>query len=104
MASERGVRILSEEMVGENLAAEEVPLSEPLRFGVDLKLSPMVYIPDLVGKIFQLLEQNARYNVHKYYITNIHFILREQHKTYMYISHMYMYMYICTYMYIATTG
>jgi hypothetical protein len=47
MASERSVRILSEEMVGENLAAEGVPLSQPLRFGVDLKLSPMVYIPDM---------------------------------------------------------
>lgn len=61
MASERSVRMLSEEMVGENLAAEEVLLSQPLRLGVDLKLSPMVYIPDLVQKIFQLLEQNARY-------------------------------------------
>ena len=61
MASERRVRALSEELVGDNLAGEEVPLSQPLRFGVDLKLSPLVYVPDFVGKVCQLLEQNNRY-------------------------------------------
>ena len=48
-------------MLGENLAATEVPLSQPLRFGVDLKVSPLVYVPDLVDKILQLLDQNDRY-------------------------------------------
>ena len=60
LASERSVRRLSQEMLGDNLAATEVPLSQPLRFGVDLKVSPLVYVPDLVGKILQLLEQNDR--------------------------------------------
>lgn len=60
LASERSVRRLSEEMLGDNLAATEVPLSQPLRLGVDLKVSPLVYIPDFVGKILQLLEQNYR--------------------------------------------
>jgi hypothetical protein len=60
-ASERSVRRLSDEMLGDNLAATEVPLSQPLRFGVDLKVSPLVYVPDLVGKILQLLEQNDSY-------------------------------------------
>ena len=88
------MRILSEGTVGENLAAEEVPLSQPLCFAVDLKLFPMVYIPDFVGKIFQLLEQNARYSVHNisptytiYYVNNIKPICT---------FHTYMYMYICT--------
>ena len=63
LASERSVRRLSEEMLGDNLAATEVPLSQPLRFGVDLKVSPLVYVPDLVGKILQLLEQNDRLTV-----------------------------------------
>jgi hypothetical protein len=54
LASERSVRRLSQEMLGDNLAATEVPLSQPLRFGVDLKVSPLVYVPDLVGKILQL--------------------------------------------------
>ena len=60
MASERSVRKLSQEMVGENLVAEEVPLSQPLQLGVDMTLSPLVCIPDLEGKIFQLLEENLR--------------------------------------------
>ena len=61
MASERRVRGLSEELVGDNLAGEEVPLSQRLHFGVHLKLSPLVYVPDFVGKVCQLLEQNNRY-------------------------------------------
>ena len=63
MASERSMRMVSEEITGDNLAAEEVPLSQPLRFGVDLRLSPLVYIPNLVGKVVTLLEQNARYKL-----------------------------------------
>ena len=60
LASERSVRRLSEEMLGDNLAATEVPLSQPLRLGVDLKVSSLVYVPDFVGEILQLLEQNYR--------------------------------------------
>lgn len=60
MASERSVRQLSAELIGDNIVGEEVPLSMPLQYGVDLKLSPLVYLPDLLGKIFQLLEQNER--------------------------------------------
>ena len=60
LASETSVRRLSEEMLGDNLAATEVPLSQPLRLGVDLNVSPLVYVPDFVGKILQLLEQNYR--------------------------------------------
>ena len=73
LASERSVRRLSGEMLGDNLAATEVPLSQPLRFGIDLKVSPLVYVPDLVGKIFQLLEQNDRY----IYITSIYMYIVE---------------------------
>ena len=46
------MRKLSERIIGDNLAAEEVPLAQPLRLGVDVILAPMVYVPDLVGKIF----------------------------------------------------
>ena len=64
LASEQSMRRLSKAMIGENLAGEEVPLSQPLRCGVDIRLSPLVYIPDLVAKITQLLDQNERYVVH----------------------------------------
>ena len=49
LASERKMRMLSKYMVGENLVAEEVPLSQPLKLGVDLILAPLVYVPDLVS-------------------------------------------------------
>ena len=65
IASERSMRMLSDEVIGDNLAGEEVPLSQPLRFGVDLRLSPLVYIPDLISKIITLLEENARYKNYK---------------------------------------
>ena len=61
MASERSLRMMSEEITGHNLASEEVSLSQPLRFWVDLRLSPLVYLLNLVGKVVTLVEQNARY-------------------------------------------
>ena len=59
-ASEKRVCMLSKEMLGDNLTATEVPLSQPLQFGVDIKMSPLVYVPDLVGKILQLSDENDR--------------------------------------------
>ena len=47
----------------ENLVVEEVPLFQPLWFGVDMKLSPLIYIPDLEEKIFHLPEQNLKYTI-----------------------------------------
>ena len=55
------MRLLSKDIIGDNLVAEEAPLSQPLRVGVDVVLSPLVYVPDLGAKIFQLLEENDRY-------------------------------------------
>lgn len=60
LASERSIRRVSNELLGDNLVATEVPLSQPLRLGVDLKISPLVYVPDLVGRVLQLLDQNER--------------------------------------------
>ena len=55
------MRMVSKQIIGcENLAAEEVPLSQPLSLGVDVVLSPLVYVPDLGAKIIQLLDQNDR--------------------------------------------
>ena len=61
LASERSMRMISKDIIGcDNLAAEEVPLSQPLSLGVDIVPSPMVYVPDLPTKIIQLLDQNDR--------------------------------------------
>ena len=52
--------MLSKAIVGDNLAAEEVALTQPLRLGVDVMLAPLVYVPDLVAKVTQLLDENNR--------------------------------------------
>ena len=66
LASERKMRMLSKHMVGENLVAEEVPLSQPLKLGVDLMLAPLVYVPDLVSKIMSYLIRMTGRNKHVY--------------------------------------
>ena len=62
IASERKQRALSKELVGSNLASEAALFSFPMEScGEELRPAPLVYVPDLSGKIFQLLEQNDRY-------------------------------------------
>ena len=62
IASERNQRALSKELVGSNLASEAAFFSFPMvSCGEELRPAPLVYVPDLSGKIFQLLEQNYRY-------------------------------------------
>ena len=62
IASERKQRALSKELVGNNLASEAALFSFPMEnCGEELRPAPLVYVPDLSGKIVQLLEQNDRY-------------------------------------------
>ena len=59
LASERQQRTKSRALVGSKLAAEEVPLTFPLKNdGEEIRAAPMVYTPDLPAKIFDLLELN----------------------------------------------
>lgn len=60
MASEHSMRKLSLQQCGTNMAAEAVPFSVNLRDRVDLSPAPMVHVPDLKQKVFQLLDQNER--------------------------------------------
>ena len=60
LASERSMRAVSKGLIGDNLVAEEAPLAQPLSVGVDVVLSPLVYVSDLQAKIFQLLDENDR--------------------------------------------
>ena len=48
-------------MIGENLAGEAAPFYFVLKSGIDIRPAPHVFVPDLVCKIFQVLEQNGRY-------------------------------------------
>ena len=63
MASEQKLRKLSREQIGTNLAGEAVPFSFQLQNGVDFRLAPLVYTPDLVAKVLQVLDQNDRYKM-----------------------------------------
>ncbi len=61
MGSERKMRKVATEMVGTNLLSEAAPFSFSLkRGGEEIRAVPLVYVPDLGAKVFQLLEQNEK--------------------------------------------
>ena len=66
LESEAKERTLATKLVGPNLKAESVPFSFSLDGGAaeEIRKAPMAYIPDLVGKVTQLLEQNDKYSTH----------------------------------------
>ena len=47
---------MSKEIIGDNTAGEDAPLYLAMKYGID-----HVFVPDLIGKIFKVLEQNERY-------------------------------------------
>ena len=64
IASEKQMRKVSKEVIGENIAGEAAPFYFASKSGIDIKPAPHVFVPDLIGKIFEMLEQNERYYVH----------------------------------------
>ena len=59
IASERKLRKRSKEVVTNNLQAEGVPLTFSLKSGgEEIRAAPLVFVPDLKEKIFQLLDKN----------------------------------------------
>lgn len=61
LSTEAKVRSLAHELVGPNLASELVPFTFSMDGGgEEVRKAPMAYIPDLQGKIVQLLDQNDR--------------------------------------------
>lgn len=65
LASEKSLREKSLEQIGNALEGELVPFCFPLRSGIDLRPAPLVYIPDLVRKVINMVEQNERYSLQK---------------------------------------
>ena len=62
LSSERKQRKLAKEQVGDNLEAETAPFSFSLASGgEELRVAAHVFIPNLVQKVVQLLEQNEKY-------------------------------------------
>ena len=60
IASEKELRRVSHELLGDNLVGEDAPFSFPTNSGVDILPAPLVYIPDLLGKITQMVDQNHK--------------------------------------------
>lgn len=55
------MRRLSNEIIGDNLTGEIAPFSFPLASGgEEIKGAALVYIPDLVTKVEQMLDDNER--------------------------------------------
>ena len=55
------MRHISSQIVGDNLKGEIAPFSFPIPSGgKEIKGAPLVYIPQLVDKVVQLLEGNER--------------------------------------------
>lgn len=63
MESEAKERSLRNEIVGPNIEAEAVPFTFLLdggKGGEEVRQAPMAYVPNLVAKVVQLLDQNER--------------------------------------------
>ena len=63
MDSEAKERELCKELVGDDIESEAVPLTFSIdggRGGEEVRQAPMAYLPDLVKKVVQLLDQNDK--------------------------------------------
>ena len=59
------MRYICRQIVGDNLKGEMALFSFPLPSGSEeLRGAPLVYIPDMVKKVFVLLEENQRLEDH----------------------------------------
>ena len=59
LSSEQKQRKRAAVMIGDNLEAEPVPFTFSLASGgEEIRAAPLVYVPDLVKKVFALLQEN----------------------------------------------
>ena len=64
IASDKKQRLLSKELITTEIIAETAPFTHALKnAGEQVKPDAMAYVPHLQHKIFELLEQHARYTV-----------------------------------------
>ena len=63
IACEKQLRKVSKEAIRENLAGEATPFYISGKPGIDIQLAPRVFVPNLVSKVFQVLDQNERYTL-----------------------------------------
>jgi ribosomal protein S6E (S10) len=60
LESEAKERALANKLVGSNLKCEMVMFTFTVDGGEEIRKAPMAYIPDLVSKVKELLDQNDR--------------------------------------------
>ena len=59
LSGEKRQRCLAKELLGDNIVSEPVAMSFSLPSGgEEIRAAAFSYIPDLTGKVLQLLEQN----------------------------------------------
>lgn len=53
---------MAKSLLGDNLEAETVPLTFPLKKGggEEIRATPYCYVPDLVGKVMSMLDANEK--------------------------------------------
>lgn len=62
MGSEAKQRSVSKELIGPNIKSEVAAFTFKIASGgEEIRKAPIAYVPDLVGKVKQLLDQNDRY-------------------------------------------
>ena len=54
------MRHVSKRIVGDNIQGELTPFSFTLTSGGELQAAPLVFIPNLIQKVTQLLDENHR--------------------------------------------
>ena len=63
LSSKRKQRIIAKEQIGDNLETESAPFSFNLTGGgKEIRAAAHAFIPNLVDKVIQLLEQNEKYS------------------------------------------
>ncbi len=73
MSSEKKQRAVANDLVGENLEGESVPVTFNLKQGgVEMRAVPLVYIPYLPRKIFSLLEENDKFGPQAFFPQQLH--------------------------------
>ena len=59
--SESQLRKASHQLIGENLEGEEAPFYISVRSAIDIQPAAHVFVPDLVAKVLDILEENERF-------------------------------------------
>lgn len=59
----RTIRRQGYQLIGDNLEAESIPLTFPLKRGEEVRAAAVCYVPHMVDKVVSLLEENEKYTL-----------------------------------------